>query len=410
MTTLWLMLIGMLLLAFSFVFLPLLRMQKATPLVSEQAQNIAIFKDRLSELEAEHALGTLDPALFLSLKTELETSLLADVEGHASHELSAVNVHPKHWLIAGVMGCFIVLTSSVMYAQLGRSADFSQFLGLQETQRQEAIARQQTQTKLIQLVEILKQKIAQNPQDAEKWHLLANSYAAMQQYSQAAQIYQTAMQALGKAHPEYATLKGSYAQMLFQAADEQITPAVMQAVQETLAIDPQESSALLLRGIEAYTRQDIRGAIAFWQQAKIKASPQLISTFIAPIIVQAQAQLAQQTPVLRQAKMLVQVRVADEIKSKISPEQTVFVFARPVGGKMPLAIEKLQVKDLPATVVLDDSKAAMPSARLSSVQQVDIVARISSSGRAEAQQGDRFAQQSAVPVTENPKPITLMIQ
>ncbi len=414
MTALWLTLIALLGIASLIVFLPLLNHRKQTAVASDQQQqNIAIFKDRLAELANEQAQGTVEPAAFLLLKTELEKALLADVADVENHTFAPVAITGTHWLLVGSCVVFMVLISLAMYVQLGRSEDFAQSLVLQAQAQQQAANDKQAQAKLLKLIDLLKDKIAKNPTDIEKWHLLANSYASMGQYAQAAQTYQAAMNALGKNHPHYAVLKGAFAQMLFQAADEQITPAVAQAVKEALNIDPMESSALLLSGIDAYMHGDVQQAIVYWQKSKVKANENLITQFIDPIIAQAQMQLAQMpTPAktaMSNAKITVKVSLDNSLKNKTNPEQTVFVFARPVGGKMPLAIERLQVKDLPSTVVLDDSKAAMPTAVLSSVSDVQITARVSVSGQAREGKGDLFAAPLQVQVSSEGKTVELVI-
>lgn len=75
---------------------------------------------------------------------------------------------------------------------------------------------------------------------------------------------------------------------------------------------------------------------------------------------------------------------------------------------MPLAVERLRVKDLPANIVLDDSKAAMPTAKLSSVDVVDITARISRSGQPMAQAGDLYITLEKVAV-KNAPPLAMEI-
>jgi cytochrome c-type biogenesis protein CcmH len=419
MTALWLSLIGLLGVALGIVYLPLLRKHQPLPAVSHQQHSIAIFQDRLAELESEKNQGSLAAGDFVLLKVELEKSLLADVDNlpNALNPpqppfIKGGEVTLQHWLVVSGLAFFVVLISLTLYVQLGRSEDFAQSLVLQAKAQQQAVEDQKAQAQLLKLVTLLKAKIAQHPTDVEKWQLLASSYAAMQQYSQAAQVYQAAMTAVGKQHPQYAALKGGFAQMLFQAADEHITPAVAQAMQETLDIDPLESSALLLKGIEAYTQGRVAQAIAAWQKAKLKANDNLIANFIDPIITQAQAQLAQ-VPVanaaVSAAKITVKVSLDNSLKNKLNPEQIVFVFARAVDGKMPLAIEKLQVKDLPSTVVLDDTKAAMPTARLSSVQTAQVTARVSLSGQAREASGDWFADPVQVPVTKQGSTVELLI-
>ena len=89
------------------------------------------------------------------------------------------------------------------------------------------------------------------------------------------------------------------------------------------------------------------------------------------------------------ASMMVTVSLSPEMAKKAAPEDVVFIFARATQGpRMPLAIVRKQVKDLPATVVLDDTQAMSPGMNLSSAPEVVVVARVSKSGDAKAQNGD----------------------
>ena len=92
------------------------------------------------------------------------------------------------------------------------------------------------------------------------------------------------------------------------------------------------------------------------------------------------------------------VSLAPELAEQVSPDETVFLFARlPEGPPMPLAIQRLQVKDLPYRFQLDDSHA-MTERVLSSVPQVIVVARISRSGQAMPRSGDLEGQSGVVSV------------
>ena len=85
----------------------------------------------------------------------------------------------------------------------------------------------------------------------------------------------------------------------------------------------------------------------------------------------------------------VRVSLAPELAGRMPPTTTVFVFARAAAGPpMPLAVQRLRLADLPATVRLDDSMAMMPQMRLSSFPQVVVGARVSPSGQAMPQPGD----------------------
>ena len=68
---------------------------------------------------------------------------------------------------------------------------------------------------------------------------------------------------------------------------------------------------------------------------------------------------------------------------------TLFVFAKDVAGPpMPVSIVRASKKDLPFTFRLDDSTSPMPSRKLSDIDTVVIVARLSKSGKAMPESGD----------------------
>jgi cytochrome c-type biogenesis protein CcmH len=93
------------------------------------------------------------------------------------------------------------------------------------------------------------------------------------------------------------------------------------------------------------------------------------------------------------------VTLSAALKKSVQPEDTLFVLARPPeGSRMPLAILRKQVKDLPLHFVLDDSMSMSPVAKLSTAGKVVVMARISKSGNAAPALGDFSGQSAAVPV------------
>src|SRR5437868_12934033 len=83
------------------------------------------------------------------------------------------------------------------------------------------------------------------------------------------------------------------------------------------------------------------------------------------------------------------VSIAASLQDKVLPQDTVFVLARTsAAGRMPVAILRLQAKDLPARFVLDDSLAMSPELPMSRFSSLRIEVRVTRSGQAAPQPGD----------------------
>ena len=96
------------------------------------------------------------------------------------------------------------------------------------------------------------------------------------------------------------------------------------------------------------------------------------------------------------------------LQDKVSASDTLFVFARAASGpRMPLAIIRTSVSDLPLSFTLDDSMAMNPQMKLSKFQQVIVGARVSKSGNAMPQSGDLSGQSEVVPLGSEGLQITI---
>ena len=102
------------------------------------------------------------------------------------------------------------------------------------------------------------------------------------------------------------------------------------------------------------------------------------------------------------------VRLSPAVAKLASPDDTVFIFARAAEGpRMPLAILRHRVKDLPLDFTLDDSLAMSPATRLSVFPKVVISARVSKSGQATPSAGDLTGQ--SAPVDNNSRGVVVEI-
>ncbi|MCK5889446.1 MAG: c-type cytochrome biogenesis protein CcmI [Methylococcales bacterium] len=430
MTSLWLIFAVLILLAFGFIFWPLtsiFRNKKHSHRVQKQ-ENIAIFHDRLNELELEKEQGSLTPDAFLTLKTELEKTLLHDAQEQDSI-YNTVGVSRQHWSIAAVMGIAVAVVSLGMYFDIGRSDDLfiSQAMAnpiIEQPSRQAQNQGQQPPPSMEKSIALLEAKIQEDPKNKEKLFLLANSYSALGRFAQSATVFAQMADLTAKDSDEYAGLRGAQAQSLFQASNETMTDEILGLIKEAISIDPLEPSSLMLQGINAFSSDKHEQAIGFWNKAKQKAGAMQIKRFIEPAINAAQRELGTPatkktastapTAVIAKTKeataapsVTIDLSLSKALKDKVNDNHTVFVFARPVGGRMPLAAERIHVKDLPKRIVLDDTKAAMPTAKLSSVEKVEVTARISLSGNPMPTTGDLYITVKDIIVKDN---VTLALE
>ena len=104
-------------------------------------------------------------------------------------------------------------------------------------------------------------------------------------------------------------------------------------------------------------------------------------------------------PAASAARITGRVVLAPGLMSKVSPSDTVFIYATPTqGSRMPLAIVRTTVGQLPFNFVLDESSAMSPQASLAGQSQVTLRARISSTGDAMPKPGELGVLKTSVSV------------
>ena len=408
MALLWFSFVVLLLIAFVFLCSPLIN-RKSREYTQQQQHNIAIFKDRVDELEQEKLQGQLAEADFVVLKAELEKNLLQEAGGIEDIQMETVEVNKNYWFLSSALGLFVTVVSVSMYFSLGRSDDLliSQTMAAEQPMTQTTTVTQgkPKPPSIEQSIAILEAKLEKEPDNAEMLLLLANSYSMVGQFIKGADIYASMAEKVKDIPEQYAGLKGAEAQSVYQASGEKFTSRVKILVEQALKADAEEPSSLMLLGIEAFTAEKYPDAIVFWKKAKHKAGEGQIARFIDPAIQAAEAKSGVESTVTKQvvdsARIKIDLSLSADLKNRVTDDLTVYIFAREVGQRMPLAIEKLTVKDLPIQVVLDDSKAAMPTAKLSSVAKVEIMARISMTGQPVPQAGDLFVLLKDITVTDN---------
>jgi cytochrome c-type biogenesis protein CcmH len=250
-------------------------------------------------------------------------------------------------------------------------------------------------------IEAMTQKLADrlkaSPDDPTGWAMLGRSYAVLGRHADALPAFKQAL----ALKPNDANVITDYADALAVANGRNLEGEPSQLVARALELDPNNLKALSLAGTAAYLRKDFAGALRHWDKLA-QVAPD--SDFVRQIqrgIDEARRHTGSAAPAAQAAtpgagptaaagaSVSGTVTLAKPLAGKAAPDDTVYVFARAAeGSRVPLAILRKQVKDLPLKFTLDDSMAMSPAAKLSGAPKVIVGARISKSGGAMAQPGD----------------------
>jgi cytochrome c-type biogenesis protein CcmH len=382
--------------------------------------NTAIHRDRLAELERDHANGTLSAADLAEAREELQRQLLDDTA--AAEVVTTEGSSRRSGIVLAVL---LPLAAVGLYAMLGTPAAVLP----------SAVQAQRAMADMEQLTAKLAQKMEQNPNNPEGWAMLARSYKSLGRWDDAERAYTR----IGPDRERNAELLAEVAEMLVQK-NNGFDPRARELIQKALRLEPDNMLALFLGGGEAFEGGRYAAAAEYWARLLPRLEPgsedaRMVESSLAMArersggsgrvggarpapgrgdvlpgtaipqdevhrgVAKPGADASPAKPAANAAATSLSGRVelAAALKGKAVPEDVVFVFARAIDGpRMPLAAKRARVADLPLDFVLDDSQAVMPGANLSSAQQVRVEVRISKSGTATPSSGDLTGKSEAV--------------
>lgn len=376
-------------------------------------ETVQTLRQRLEQLRDQRAAGAIDDAKYDRKRAPLERRLidllLASPDPATAGAPAAAPARPGARLWAA-LAAFAVVVAAAGYWWTGSPALIGQppaGFGDQAASEGGAAASAPhalDQQQFTAMTERLATRLAANPDDAEGWAMLGRSYMALGREAEAVAAFERLIQL----RPQDASGLADYADALAMKNGRQLAGEPTQLIERALKADPDNLKALALAGTAAFDRGDYVKAAQYFDRA---AS---VGPAGSPIVEQARGAAAEARergklpavaatdkpsgPVAGGAITGV-VSLAPELQGKAGPDDTVFIFARPAqGSRMPLAIVRKTVKDLPFNFKLDDSLSMSPAAKLSTAGQVVVGARISKSGQAMPQPGDLEGLTGAVAV------------
>ncbi len=395
MTTFWIICALLILAALLFVVLPLWRRSTSGNTVLRNAANLEIFRDQIAEMDADLHNGLLTQELYEQGKRELQARLLDEVKEDQA-VVAAVRNPLK--LLAISLAILLPIATVSLYWKIGNVRSLSPQEGL-------ATMSGSGNMRSAESLAALEEKVAKNPNDGKSLLLLARAYGELERYKDAVKAYDKLTQSV----TDEAWIWADYADALAMARGQSLAGPPSKLIEKALALDPNFPKALALAGSAAMERGDYAAAVRYWEHLlKDLPADSEDAKMIGGGLQQAREFLAQSKDKKGASQMQTAsepeasqsaaqgkegvsgtVTLSEALKAKTSPTDTVFVLARAAQGpKMPLAVVRKQVKDLPLQFSLDDRMAMSPQMKLSNFDEVVIVVRVSKSGNAMPSAGD----------------------
>lgn len=376
---------------------------------------IPSLKKQLGQLQELHVAGALTQAQYAESKTVLERRLLDAVLQDATDATTAPAAPPQALPVGNgsrsSIGLYVALAVGVVLiagAGYWWTGSPSQ-VGLATPTHAAADPGGKTHATNFDQIAAMTEKLAarmqEQPDDAEGWAMLARSYSVLGKHPEALKAFEKAV-GLRK---DDATLLADYADSLAIKNQRTLAGEAMKQVTAALKIDPKNLKALSLAGTDAFDRKDYTQAAKYWGQVvEFGPADNALVQQIGPSLAEARdlaglpansvpAETGASVTGDTSATVSGTVTLSDALRKGVQAEDTVFIFARAAeGSRMPLAILRKQVRDLPIRFTLDDSTAMSPASKLSTATQIIVGARISKSGNAMPQAGDHSGQTAVV--------------
>ncbi|MGB3871975.1 MAG: cytochrome C biogenesis protein [Stenotrophomonas sp.] len=337
----------------------------------------------------------------------VSTSVFMALAGLLAAVVAGITLLPL--LRAGKRGIWATLVTSMVVATLG----LYQWQGTPSALQAQSIPMPAS---LAEGVEQLQEAMRKNPDRIDGWVLLARSQQELGHIADAAASYEHAVQ-LAPGEPG---LLVEAAQARAQADPKLLFDDTgLQWLQQARKLAPDNERATWLIGIVQRQRGQAEDAAHTWETLLPRLQGGAATALREQIdAARADAGLPPSAPVAAAPAstgntLTVRVTLAPALQARAaSGEETLFVIARiPGGPPMPVAVERHPAQAEPLTVTLDDADSPMPTQKLSALQEVEVFARLSSSGSAIRQDGDVESNPVTVKLpTEKPLEIMLGAQ
>lgn len=268
----WVICALLIVIALAFVLPPVLQRSDDAEVVLDEERkqaNIAIYRDQLSELEADLRNGIIAEDQYAQDRDETERRLLEDTATTRSKKAATAPVSARN--TAYLLGFGLPLVAIIFYLKVGEPALITNPapVGAPPSASSAEAPPERTQAQIEANVAKLAERLKSNPNDAQGWTMLARSYSSMEKYSEAENAYAQATEL----NPKDADLLAEYAFVTGMAGGKSLEGKPTELINRALKIDPENPKALQLAGSAAFQAKDYKKAIDYWQRVLKKVPP-----------------------------------------------------------------------------------------------------------------------------------------
>jgi cytochrome c-type biogenesis protein CcmH len=257
--------------ALAFVIPPLLPGGRREKHSDVKAANVEVYRDQLSELDADLQNGIVSKEQYQQDRDEIERRLLDDVAalGKTPEKKSPPASTSRTQVYA--IALLIPFAATAVYLRVGNpgalnAATASAVTPISGARPNAPMSQQDIANNVAKLAK----RMEENPGDANGWAMLGRSYLTMQKYNEAAGAYAKAT-ALKQ---DDADLWADYAFAAGMANNKSLLGPPTDHINKALAIDPDNPKALELAGSAAYEAKNYQDAIGYWQRLLDKTPKQ----------------------------------------------------------------------------------------------------------------------------------------
>lgn len=372
-----------------------------TELDSSQ-HSVVIHKERLDELDARRERGELNETEYESFRLEEEKALLADT---ATVERQAIQNLRLSWVWVPVTTVALLFAAWVTYGQIG-AADA---VAVREQFRQMAtnpdLSDQEIENALVNYQTLLES----DPENIEGWFRLSRMQMDLQEFEAAIDSLEHVLEQLRAVEHNAEDEAAVLAYIGQSQASLGDMSAALASYEESLEYG-QTPNALGMAGRLSFEMGQFEKSIDYWTRLKLSGA-QIDSSILDNFIDDAKAELAAQGidyEAIQSDRIIVRV-VLPAAWEGLADEAALFVYARPVGQRMPLAVKRLSIQSQQMAVMLSDADAMGPMGGLSGQEEVEITARVSLNGIANTQPGDWSGNVETVDLSGDAPEVTIKI-